>query len=57
LKTLGITYSGPSSSSMMTDAIACPAATFIPSVIPLARTSSAPRKTPGNASTLLIWLG
>ena len=57
LNTLGITYSGPSSSSAITDAIAWPAATFMPSVIVLARTSSAPRKTPGKASTLLIWFG
>ena len=33
------------------------AASFIPSVMSRARTSSAPRKTPGNASTLLIWFG
>ena len=33
------------------------AATFMFSVIVVARTSSAPRKTPGKASTLLIWLG
>ena len=29
----------------------------MPSVIAVARTSKAPRKMPGNASTLLIWLG
>ncbi len=57
LKTLGTTYSAPSSSCGMTAASACAAATFIPSVIREARTSSAPRKTPGNASTLLIWFG
>ena len=57
LNTLGTTYSGPSSSSAITDAIAWPAATFMPSVIVLARTSRAPRNTPGNASTLLIWFG
>ena len=33
------------------------AATFIPSVIAVAWTSKAPRKMPGKASTLLIWLG
>ena len=33
------------------------AASFISSLIAVARTSSAPRKTPGNASTLLIWFG
>ena len=39
------------------EAIACAAASFIGSLIVLARTSSAPRNTPGKASTLLIWLG
>src|SRR3712207_7852359 len=29
----------------------------IPSLISVARASRRPRKTPGNASTLLIWLG
>ena len=29
----------------------------MPSVIDVACTSNAPRKMPGNASTLLIWLG
>ena len=38
-------------------AIASPAASFIPSVMSRARTSSAPRKMPGKASTLLIWFG
>ena len=38
-------------------AIACAAASFMPSLIRDARTSRAPRKTPGNASTLLIWFG
>ena len=33
------------------------AASFIPSVIALACTSKAPRKIPGKARTLLIWLG
>ena len=33
------------------------AASFMPSVIEVARTSKAPRKMPGNASTLLIWFG
>ena len=42
---------------VMQSAIARAAACFMPSVICRARTSSAPRKIPGNASTLLIWLG
>ena len=33
------------------------AASFMPSVIAVARTSKAPRKMPGKASTLLIWFG
>ena len=33
------------------------AAIFISSLISLARTSKVPRKMPGNARTLLIWLG
>ena len=45
------------SSSATTAASASAAASFIPSVIEVARTASAPRKMPGNASTLLIWLG
>ena len=36
--------------------IAPEAATFMPSVIRRAPQSSAPRKIPGKASTLLIWL-
>ncbi len=50
-------YSGPSSSSGITLAIARAAASFIASSIERARTSSAPRKMPGKASTLLIWFG
>ncbi len=38
-------------------AMALAAASFIDSVIAVARASKAPRKMPGNASTLLIWLG
>jgi hypothetical protein len=41
----------------MTAASACAAAICISCVIVRARMSSAPRKTPGNASTLLIWFG
>ena len=57
LKTLGMMYSGPRSDSGITLAIARAAASFIASSMPRARTSSAPRKMPGNASTLLIWFG
>ena len=44
-------------SSPTSSARALAAASFMPSVIAVACTSSAPRKMPGNASTLLIWLG
>src|SRR4051794_24031887 len=44
-------------SSATIAASAWAAASFMPSVIAEARTSKAPRKIPGNASTLLIWLG
>ena len=44
-------------SSPTTEKIASAAATFIFSVIRRAPASSAPRKTPGKASTLLIWFG
>ncbi len=37
--------------------MASAAASFMPSVIRIARASSAPRKMPGKASTLLIWFG
>ncbi len=37
--------------------MALDAASFMASLISLARQSSAPRKIPGNASRLLIWLG
>src|ERR1700753_3880172 len=37
--------------------MASAAASFMGSVIWAARTSRAPRNTPGKASTLLIWLG
>src|SRR5262249_47713974 len=40
-----------------TAAIASAAASFMPSVTRVAPASSAPRKNPGKASTLLIWLG
>ena len=46
-----------SSSSLISAAIAFDAAIFISSLISLARTSNAPRNTPGNTSTLLIWFG
>src|SRR5262249_14879991 len=52
---LGTMYSG-ARSSPTTAKIASAAATFIFSVILRAPASSAPRNTPGNASTLLIWL-
>ena len=45
---------GPPGSGRSNAAIAFAAAIFIPEVISRARTSSAPRKMPGNASTLLI---
>ena len=44
-------------SSATTAKIASAAASFIASVIRRAPASSAPRNTPGNASTLLIWFG
>ena len=50
-------YSGSISSSVTTEAIARAAASFISSLIVLARTSRAPRNIPGKASTLLIWFG
>ena len=57
LKTLGMTYSSCSSSSPITPAMARAAARFIGSLIAVADAESAPRKMPGKASTLLIWLG
>jgi hypothetical protein len=57
LKTLGMMYSSFTSSSWMTAATARAAARFIASLMLVAATWSAPRKMPGNASTLLIWLG
>ena len=53
----GMMYSSDSSSSEMRPASASAAASFISSLISEARTSNTPRKIPGNASTLLIWLG
>ena len=44
-------------SSAAMSAIAWAAASFIASVICGAPASSAPRKIPGNARTLLIWFG
>ena len=38
-------------------AMASAAASFMLSVISVARASRAPRKMPGKASTLLIWFG
>ena len=52
----GITRSSARSSPTIA-ASASAAASFIPSVIAVARASKAPRKMPGNASTLLIWFG
>ena len=54
---LGIIFSEFSSSSEIMLAIAFAAAIFIASLISRARTSNAPRKIPGNAKTLFIWLG
>src|SRR5690606_37368979 len=53
---LGTIRSGRNASPT-TPAMASAAATFIPSVIRVARAASAPLNTPGKASTLLIWLG
>src|ERR1700694_4746936 len=53
---LGATLWG-ASSSPTTEKIASAAATIIFSVILRAPASNAPRNTPGNASTLLIWFG
>src|SRR4029077_18643299 len=53
---LGTIRSG-ARSSLATEKMASAAATFIFSVIRRAPASSAPRNTPGNASTLLIWFG
>ena len=46
-----------SASSGTHEAIARAAAIFMPSVMEWAWASSAPRKIPGKASTLLIWFG
>src|SRR3546814_175377 len=56
-KTLGMMKLGCNSSSVTTCAIASAARSSISIVTSLARASSRPRKTPGKASTLLIWLG
>jgi hypothetical protein len=56
LKTLGTMSSGLRSGGIA-PAIDFAAATFIPSVMAVARASSAPRKMPGKARTLLIWFG
>ena len=53
----GRIYSGFSSSSLTSPAIAYAAATFISSLISDARTSRAPRKIPGKHSTLFTWFG
>src|SRR5699024_5811165 len=53
----GITYSSFNSSSETNFAIPTAAAIFMPSVILLALTFKAPLNMPGNANTLLIWLG
>ena len=50
-----LTLSG--TSCRASSASAREAASFISSLIALARTSSAPRKMPGNPRTLLTWLG
>ena len=57
LNTDGTTKSGESSASETDSAMAMAAANFMPSVISVAFASSAPRKMPGKASTLLIWFG
>ena len=57
LKTLGTMYSGPISSSAIDREIASRGGELHPSSIVVARASSAPRNTPGNARTLLIWFG
>src|SRR4029079_17480271 len=56
LNTLGTMYVGLSSSSVTTDASAYAAASSMLLVILCDCASSSPRNTPGNASTLLIWL-
>ena len=56
-KTVGMMKFGLSSSSLTTCAIASAARSSISMVISWARASSRPRKTPGKASTLLIWFG
>ena len=48
---------GLSSSSLTTSAIASAARSSMSMVTSDARASSRPRKTPGKASTLLIWFG
>jgi hypothetical protein len=53
---LGMTQSADRSSPT-TAASASAAAIFMPSVMRRARTAMAPLKTPGKASTLLIWFG
>ena len=55
--TLGMMKLGLSWSSVTTPAIASAAASIISTVTSVARASRRPRKTPGKASTLLIWLG
>ena len=54
---VGMMKFGFSSSSLTTSAIASAARSSMSVVISEARASSRPRKTPGNASTLLIWFG
>ena len=56
-KAAGMMYSSFSSSSEIRLASAMAAAIFISSLMSDARTSKVPRKMPGNARTLLIWLG
>ncbi len=53
----GTTVPPRSRSGVTRSARALAAARFMPSLTRLARTSSAPRKMPGNPRTLLIWLG
>ncbi len=55
---VAVRYMDPASfSSVTASAMAPAAASFMRSVMSVAPTSSAPRKMPGKASTLLIWFG
>src|SRR5690606_31035131 len=56
-KTLGTMSLAPSAAGVRTAARALAAAASMSMVATPAGASRSPRKTPGNASTLLIWLG